>query len=191
VQSKILAISSKVFKTLLSPRFREGTDLTLTGTVETPLPDDDPDAMIVICNILHLRNDEVAISGTTVEQLLTIATWTDKYDCSRAMRHATELWIRKLTKATVDNEWVSQYSCIALSGREKARSAEVKTSNNHELHSLLAATFYFQHEPMWQHVSKAFVLESKASLGPLEGFHHPQYLEDLCSVSSFFGFLSR
>jgi len=59
VSSQIMSLASPVFRTMLGPRFEEGTRLTRSGSVEVLLPDDDAEAMTLICNILHHRQHAV------------------------------------------------------------------------------------------------------------------------------------
>ncbi|KAK5169578.1 uncharacterized protein LTR77_005555 [Saxophila tyrrhenica] len=156
VRSSVLTVSSKVFKALLSPQFKEGAELAGAGSVEIALPEDDPEAMAIMCKVLHLwgRND-IEPRSLTTEQLLNVAVPPDKYGCTRAMRRAAEQWIKQLEKV-VDHT---------------------------KLHSLIAACFYFDHEPMWRLVSRAFVFESTEArdLQPLDEFQYPQELDDLCA----------
>ncbi|KAK5680580.1 hypothetical protein LTS10_007513 [Elasticomyces elasticus] len=65
VSSHILSYGSPVFNSLLAPKFREGTTLATTSSVEIPLPEDDPSHMIVLCNILHMRHDQESPTRST------------------------------------------------------------------------------------------------------------------------------
>ncbi|KAK0267395.1 hypothetical protein LTR35_016344 [Friedmanniomyces endolithicus] len=57
VSSHIMSHGSPVFKALLAPKFKEGTTLATSSTVQVPLPEDHPEYMEVLCKIFHLRND--------------------------------------------------------------------------------------------------------------------------------------
>ena len=87
VSSKVLSLSSHVFLALLGPSFAEGTNLANTGQVEVSLPDEDIEAMIWICKILHHQLDvDVNPEQTTLAFLQKVATLCDKYDLATALK---------------------------------------------------------------------------------------------------------
>ncbi|KAK0992402.1 hypothetical protein LTS01_007797 [Friedmanniomyces endolithicus] len=111
VSSHIMSYGSPVFKTLLGLTFREGTALASSSTVEIPLPEDHPALMVVLCNIFHMRNDNVlkldAISLKGLAQLC------DKYDCALVASLAVERYIlAALPSAKVDN--LADYLDVAV-----------------------------------------------------------------------------
>lgn len=87
--------ASSVFNSLLSPRFKEGTELDALGTVEIPLPDDDPEAMRTACRVIHGQASEVS-DQPSLEALTTLALLSDKYDLARSMHDLAEHWISRL-----------------------------------------------------------------------------------------------
>ncbi len=88
-------MTSKVFKTLLSPRFREGCGLAHSGKVEIALPDDHADAMEILCYTLHQRHDKLPeVLG--LNRLFAVAVLADKYDCTVPLKHISKLWIDRL-----------------------------------------------------------------------------------------------
>jgi hypothetical protein len=93
VQSCLLQTASKVFKAMFGPLYMEGQRSGLTGSKkEIPLPEDDVDAMTIICAVIHHRNDLIPeeMSSSEVLQLSVVA---DKYDCKVALKHATHHWL--------------------------------------------------------------------------------------------------
>lgn len=78
---------------MLAPRFKEGSQLEKGYALDIPLPDDDGEAMEIISNIVHLRNDSVPKS-LSLGQIKTVAEFADKYDCPEALRRYSELWVR-------------------------------------------------------------------------------------------------
>lgn len=80
VSSKILLmVASPVFKAmLLQGNFREGRELQTTGKLSLPLPDDNPDAMRILMDIIHYRNRQVA-KKLLFRMLVHIAILVDKY----------------------------------------------------------------------------------------------------------------
>ena len=94
VSSAILSMASPVFKSLLSPRFKEGTQLQ-SGSVEIPLPDDDSDSLIIIGHILHFQIDKVPFKLST-QDLLQVARVADKYDLANVLKPMAHCWIPPL-----------------------------------------------------------------------------------------------
>lgn len=59
---------------------------------EIPLPEDDVDAMTIMCAVIHHRNDIIP-EGISSNEVLQISVLTDKYDCKVALRHAIHHWL--------------------------------------------------------------------------------------------------
>ena len=83
IASKILATASSVFRAMFTLRinFLEGrTTRSPQCPYELPLPDDDPDTLESLFNILHFSNKhEVKPEADLVLNVLEVA---DKYDCT-------------------------------------------------------------------------------------------------------------
>lgn len=77
---------------MFRPRFSEGVELGKSGHLELPLPDEDPDAMAVVCKVLHHREDSVSM---TPAEILAIASIADEYDCPGAFNYHAYCWIAK------------------------------------------------------------------------------------------------
>lgn len=93
VQSCLLEAASKVFKAMFGPHFKEGQRSDLNGSKkEIPLPEDDADAMTIICAVIHYRNDIVP-ERLSSSEVLQIAVVADKYDCKVAIKYATRHWL--------------------------------------------------------------------------------------------------
>ncbi|TLD37648.1 hypothetical protein E2P81_ATG04460 [Venturia nashicola] len=111
VSSKVLSISSKVFKAMFSRNFKEGNELARSSTLyEVPLPDDDPDAMSTLCNILHHNTDDLSFPDDT-DKLMEFVTVMDKYNCAKASKIYVVPWIEKFHSPSLsqmaDLLWVS------------------------------------------------------------------------------------
>ncbi|KAF2000416.1 hypothetical protein P154DRAFT_492065 [Amniculicola lignicola CBS 123094] len=93
VCSSVLKNASKYFKNMFGPHFSEGQDLTTSSPKEIPMPEDDANVLEIICNIIHLRNDDVpeAVSPT---KALGLAVAADKFECVVAVKHASTLWLK-------------------------------------------------------------------------------------------------
>ncbi len=94
VSSKVLTLASPVFSALLSPKFTESRSLAdSTEVPQIPFPEDNPEAMVWLCQALHFKKrptDE--ISFPLVKDLAVLC---DKYDLSIALGSWSELWMQK------------------------------------------------------------------------------------------------
>ena len=86
VSSKILKLSSKVWKAMFSLSFTEGSVLSVNEPRHIPLPEDDSQAMKALCNILHHQSQNV-ITKPTDAFLESLAITADKYNCAPALRY--------------------------------------------------------------------------------------------------------
>lgn len=95
VASTALCIASPVFRAMLSDRFLEGQNLSAcakTGQVYAlELPEDDPDALITLCHILHFNNYKVPRS-ISAEALAKLCVLLDKYVCTLAAASWIDYW---------------------------------------------------------------------------------------------------
>lgn len=84
ISTKLLAMSSPVFKVMLDGRFAEGQ---LPFSKEDPpsvvLPEDDPDAVLNYCKIIHHAQD--AQFPVSFGALCNLAALSDKYACNQAL----------------------------------------------------------------------------------------------------------
>ncbi len=85
VHSLFLRTVSPVFNAMLGPRYKEGANLMPDSPMSILLPEDDPDAMETIFNIIHFRTDAVSDQHEP-EAVLRLAIATDKYDLTRALQ---------------------------------------------------------------------------------------------------------
>lgn len=92
VHSALMSRASSVFKALLLPRFREGTELNATGAVEVACPEDDGEAMTTICYIIHHQASKIQES-TDLSDLVKGAQLSDKYDLNGVMKTHAHYWL--------------------------------------------------------------------------------------------------
>ena len=97
VHSLFLRHASKVFEAMFSPRFKEGHILSSTCPEAIPFPDDNVDAMVEMCSVIHHRN-ECTTELLDADQIYNVAVAADKYDCTVALRLAFRAWIRVLDR---------------------------------------------------------------------------------------------
>ncbi len=60
VSFKVLTLASAVFATMSNSQFKEDlSNYPTSGKPSIPLPDDNAEAVIVLCNAIHLRTGEI------------------------------------------------------------------------------------------------------------------------------------
>ena len=97
--SKVLSLASPVFARMLGSHFAEGHSLLEKGSPENaavsptklPLPEDDPEAMILFCDTIHFKRH--ATSDIAFPLLDKMASLSDKYDSSLALSSESEIWL--------------------------------------------------------------------------------------------------
>jgi hypothetical protein len=94
VSSKVLSLASPVFAAMLSPHFKEGNSLSSGRGCEIPLPEDDPEAMTLFCNCIHLRTDDIP-NNVEFSVLKALAIICHKYDSAGAILAWSTLWLQK------------------------------------------------------------------------------------------------
>lgn len=93
VLSLFLNAASKPFSAMFGPDWKEGQDiLDRDGPVEILLPEDNADALKVICAVIHHQNNEVP-QDLAAGEILGIAVAADKYDCVDALKFASANWL--------------------------------------------------------------------------------------------------
>lgn len=114
VSSRHLTLASPVFRAMLHRKFSESNTLLLTGSVEIPLPEDDPDAFLILLNILHGRIRKVPLV-VDLETLTQIATLVDKYDLMEPVQLFANFWFDNL-KSTIPDSYtddIPSWICIS------------------------------------------------------------------------------
>ena len=92
VSSAILSTASPVFREMFGPNFLVGQNLySPRNPKEIPLPEDDSNAMMRLCYLLHHQRDPSDSSPLNVsstqgaKEFLTMAELADKYGCSHSV----------------------------------------------------------------------------------------------------------
>ncbi|PGH27770.1 hypothetical protein AJ80_00558 [Polytolypa hystricis UAMH7299] len=95
VSSRHLILASSVFRAMLKRKFSESNALHMNGSVEVPLPEDDPDAFLILLNIIHGYFGRVprTIDFQTFAQ---ISILVDKYDMHEAGQLFSHFWFENL-----------------------------------------------------------------------------------------------
>ncbi|CZR60537.1 uncharacterized protein PAC_10433 [Phialocephala subalpina] len=98
VSSRHLMLASPVFAAMLDRnKFKEGVTLHSEGSVDIELPDDDPDAFIVLLNLVH-GHTRMVPRKTTLFILTQIAVLINKYHMLEVAEFFSDMWIRRLSK---------------------------------------------------------------------------------------------
>lgn len=80
VSSKVLSVSSMVFKAMFSRNLKQGTT-----PHEMILLNDDPDATSSLCHILHHNTDGLSFPDDA-DKVMKFVTVMDEYDCAKASK---------------------------------------------------------------------------------------------------------
>lgn len=117
ISSKVLSLASPVFVVLFSRKFDGGRSAMATPTSSEPhriaLPEDDPEAMVVVCHALHFRPTRTDNGSLCL--LEKVAVICDKYDLATALsgwsERALQCW-----KADTDGDAIQcmKLLCIAF-----------------------------------------------------------------------------
>jgi len=107
VFSQHLILASPVFMAMLQGSFGEGQTLRADGRVTIPLPEDDPNAMILILNVIHHRDRSVptSISRKLMAQVLVLV---DKYQFSECLHFASKTWVQNLNRTELPYSFSSE-----------------------------------------------------------------------------------
>ncbi|MCJ1462277.1 hypothetical protein MMC07_000877 [Pseudocyphellaria aurata] len=153
--SKHLTLASSVFKAMLSGKFKESIVLRSVGTLELPLPDDDPAALLILLNIIHGRTKEIP-RQVDLHMLTQIAILVDKYRLQMVVGMASPNWMVRLKEEIVSSSmealprwilisWVFQYPTefkLATERAEKEGAIGIGRSGDIDLpipHSIVDA----------------------------------------------------
>ncbi|KAF5006467.1 hypothetical protein FDECE_7154 [Fusarium decemcellulare] len=92
VHSQCLCAASRVFDTMLSPRWRKG-EMSSEDPLEVDLSEDDADAIRLVCLVVHHRCNEIP-ENLTPEELLQVAIVVEKYLLTTAFQYVRARWFK-------------------------------------------------------------------------------------------------
>ena len=90
-----LILASSVFEAMLSQSFKENLVLRSVGTVDLPLPDDDPIALLMLLKIIHGQTKDVPLE-VDMCMLTRLAIVVDKYQLHVVVGILSRIWIDRL-----------------------------------------------------------------------------------------------
>lgn len=114
---------------MLGPHFKEGHTLAATSSIELPLPEDDPEAMLTLCRVLHFHNKETVLLFD-VNHILGVAVLADKYDCTEAMMPSVACWVYENLKLDTIHKTERQTLLLAA---HYVKSTRLYATIGHEL----------------------------------------------------------
>ncbi len=120
VSSKVLSLASPVFAALFSLKSSEGVALrNSTNVSEISLPDDDPEAMQLVCHILHHGHD--ITRKVSVALLEKVATLCDKHDTVTPLSAWSEVWLHAWKSIlTEEDDWMKMMHISYVFGNSGA-----------------------------------------------------------------------
>lgn len=107
VSSALLSCASPVFTTMLNGNFKEGQiPKSAENPAEIAIQDDDHEAFIFLCNLLHFRHNATRVLDNQeptilAEKLVRLAIAVDKYDCVDAFRLIGEGLLSRCARETL------------------------------------------------------------------------------------------
>jgi len=125
---------------MLGPAFEEGKALANCSIVEIPLPDDDADAMLMLCSGLQFRDGRFLScykrEGFCWRSFRQVAMLADKYACCDALAPAAQAWFDRY----------------------------VPMADSRSLRELLISAHYFDHDAVFEQVSKRLIMTSQGTV---------------------------
>jgi hypothetical protein len=93
----VMANASSSFRSMLQPsRFTEGHNRSRIVPFVIHLEEDDASAMRILCDIFHLRSNQIPIEDMTSDTMADLATLVEKYDCAAAIQPWPKLWLSQV-----------------------------------------------------------------------------------------------
>ena len=120
VSSKILSLASPVLRKMFHSGFKEAMELRdVPSQSVIDLPDDDADALLVICNALHHLIAAVP-EMLPIETLVKMSMLSDKYDKGASLRGWSSTWVKKSMESTSDLTTLEEllYAAYSLDAAE-------------------------------------------------------------------------
>lgn len=138
VSSRHLILASAQFERRLKECWSEGHTLCSEGYVEMPVTDCDPEALLILLNIIHGHTRRVPRS-IDVESLTKIAVLVDYYECHEAVEIFSDMWIDRL-------------------------KGEVPTTYSSELIKWLCISWVFRKDEIFRSVTQVAQCQSKGRI---------------------------
>ncbi|KAL2071710.1 hypothetical protein VTL71DRAFT_12945 [Oculimacula yallundae] len=152
--SKVLSLVSCVFNKMFGPDFKEGATLKSQGSVTIHLPDDDPDCLIILLNIIHGMTRKVPRGLENPDTLVGLATLIDYYQLHEVAELFSDGW-------------------LSARGGEDAR--EHVGYGCHHLLQDLWISWVFQDSSAFKDVMRSLILTGKEGF---DDFKNPEMMQE-------------
>lgn len=95
VSAEVMALASPAFHAMFRPDrpWTEAQNLSEDQPKEVPLPEDHPEAMELICEVLHHQHDAHKAEYPEWKLVAHISRLTNKYFLQKALGYASEQWL--------------------------------------------------------------------------------------------------
>lgn len=110
VSSRHLALASRVFRVMFGGQFRERIDSDDGHLAKVSLPEDDPDALVILLGITHGLSRRIP-RRIDSQTFLAVVILIDKYEFHEMAEVFTDMWFVELWKPgsereSPDSEWI-------------------------------------------------------------------------------------
>jgi hypothetical protein len=95
VSTMALSLASLAFDKMFASGYKEVHEQNKgVRHIRVPLPDDDGDALLAICKVIHHRAGDLG-SMFSASEVLNIAHVSDKYDFTETLRQWSSTWLKE------------------------------------------------------------------------------------------------
>ncbi|KAF5542463.1 hypothetical protein FMEXI_7437 [Fusarium mexicanum] len=109
VDSNALCRASKVFRAMLRGRFSDSKPANSLHRWEVKLPEDNPEAFVVLMDIAHANFDHAPLD-LKPQELYNICVLTNKYDMTKTLRPMATAWYQRLKSMCQRSKKMQAYS---------------------------------------------------------------------------------
>jgi hypothetical protein len=95
VLAQVLSLASPVFEAMFNGNFAEGQVLSAASPKRVALPDDDAEAITLLCKLTHMHHAGIP-DNVSYDKLADFAVVCDKYQCTEAVRYWTKVQVNHL-----------------------------------------------------------------------------------------------
>lgn len=166
IDSTLLVPFSRVFAAMLGPHFSEGSRFGESGRMpmELALPEDDPDAVEVLCTVLYAGCD--SIRDLSVLEIYDVAILADKYDLNMRLYFIAYFWLQEARTKQTDKwrlmmaaYWFGQPIHFNIYTKDLANGAQ-------SLHKMLESAFQMNDHSLGMSFCCKSLFDTRVSRGP-------------------------
>ena len=144
VSSMHLTVVSPVFKAMLSGRFKEGSILRDEGALDVSLPDDDPEVLTILLNIIHGHSRKVP-REVDLHTCTKLAILVDYYQLLEVVEVYAHIWLQDIQRL-----WIKHISD--------------SSSGSKTMLQCLRVCWIFRHAVGFEQVTRKIVYEFKGNI---------------------------